>query len=106
MNLLSILEKNGITTTDKFATDVERREKMFDRWSLILLCSIEDELEVVMSAIKDIVKVDTKQAQAMALLARFKGQAVLTTGEEKTIFEYVRQFDKRGLTAIAVDMFK
>ena len=106
MSLIKILNKNGITFSKEFNIAVHQTEKTFNKWSLILLCTIDDDLSFIMQAIKTIVDVDIKQAQAMALLARFKGQAVIANGEVKRICGYVDQFNKLGLTALAIDMFK
>ncbi len=106
MGLIEILVRNNISGSSDFVTAINKQEKTFNRWSLILLCTIDDDLQYVMVAIKSIIKLDTKQAQAMALLARFKGQAVITNGEEKLIHSYVNQFNDYGLSAIAVDMFR
>lgn len=97
MSLLKILKENNIRTSTEFKQDIQKKERAFGRWALILINDEDNALADVVTSLIDITKLKLKEAQAIALLAHFKGKAVITNGDGDHILRLAQQFEKRGI---------
>lgn len=104
MSLLKILEKNEIGSSPEFKKYIKEQEWTFDKWALFLLGEKETSLSDIVNSLIEITHLKPKEAQAVALLAHFKGRAIITYGTGEGILELAQRFEKAGITVAIADL--
>ena len=104
MSLIKVLKDAGITSSLEFKKDIQKNDKNFGRWVLVLIGEDEHRLSDVVNSLITITHLKPKQAQAVALLAHFKGKAVVRYGDGDEILELAHQFEKAGIKVAIADV--
>jgi len=104
MGLIKTLKDAGITSSLEFKKDIQKLDRNFGRWVLVLLNDDDFSLSEVVNSLVKITNLRPKEAQAVALLAHFKGKAVITYGPGDTILELAHKFERAGIRVAIADV--
>jgi len=107
MNLIDILKDAGINSSVTFEDDIKEEENQFENQNMVVLILLNDDknsLTYIVQSLMDIVNLNLRQAQVVALLAHYKGKTIVTYGNNNKINILVEKFEDAGIKVDIVNI--